>query len=104
MCSTAIWTWSSTGPLKPSSVSRSMMCSATSRVPDLHARRRTRARASPHGRPLASAVVRERVAGDRRAQWCARDHASRGDDRAAAAVLTRADLEEAHARMAERGE
>ncbi len=31
-------------------------------------------------------------------------HAARGDARAAAALLTRADLEEAHARMAERGE
>jgi len=34
----------------------------------------------------------------------AQQHAARNDDRAAAALLTRADLEEAHARMAERGE
>ena len=34
----------------------------------------------------------------------AEQHTARGDTRAATAVLTRADLEEAHARMAERGE
>jgi hypothetical protein len=34
----------------------------------------------------------------------AKQHAVRGDSRAAAALLTRADLEEAHARIAERGE
>jgi hypothetical protein len=34
----------------------------------------------------------------------AEHHASRGDQRAAEAVRTRGDFEEAHARMAERGE
>jgi hypothetical protein len=63
----------------------------------------------PLPRPVFPPVLRESAPPSWR--WRARfhrtyaeNHRNRGDHRAAQAVLTRSDLEEAHARMAERGE